>query len=229
MKSKTNKKVSRIMVMRRIRALCILVLLITLPLKLSSLFNNTIALADQVAENQAIISKVIAVEVVEQIEVEEEVKKDIVVDVQYEEDVKWLAMIGHTEIGLSYNKSTGKWSESTDEAILWVLASIHNRSKSNLYPNTIKEVIMQGNGRQYNGYRSKDFGKAPERMVELAKQVINGEFSIQEDIMWYFNPQMSTDTKFVKAMMQYEVANIGGHVFCNNDGRFAPTKNKGGN
>lgn len=208
------------MKLRQVRALLILAAIIFTIAKVVVKDNDEV-------DSSYIITHVTTEEVKVFNEINEEVNVEVNVEVevadvltaQEEEDITWLAMIAYTEINYEYDKINKEWKEASDESVLHVMASIYNRTKSDFYPDTVKEVVIQGNGRQYNGYKSKEFGTLTDRMITLATEVVKGNFCIDSNIMWYFNPAYSTDVSFVESMMQYKVHEVGGHVFCNNDGR----------
>ena len=150
----------------------------------------------------------------------EEELEEVVIDEMLEENVKWLSMALYTEINLEYVPETGKVRASSDEAMRWVAAVLVNRMESKLFPNTMEGVVTQGNGVQVNGLWASDWGVTTERTDRIAREALTGEFSIDSKVLWYHNPYISNQ-KYVKSMESYVVYEVGGHVFCNNDGRWS--------
>ena len=146
-------------------------------------------------------------------------------DPLFEEDVQLLSKILYTEINYAYCNKTKKNRLSTDDEMKWVAATIVNRLNSKLFPDTMKGVVYQGNGRQFNGILSKEWGMTTERTDRIAREVLSGKFEIDPKILWYHNPYISNQT-YVKSMEKFVVHEAGGHVFCNNDGRWVAVASK---
>ena len=88
-----------------------------------------------------------------------------------ESDYELLSEITYAEAG-----------NQTEEQQVATAATILNRVESNIFPNTIKEVIMQKgqfastrNGHIYACGKTVDFSKVPDVTKEAARRALNGE------------------------------------------------------
>ena len=88
-----------------------------------------------------------------------------------ESDYELLSEITYAEAG-----------NQTEEQQVATAATILNRVESNIFPNTIKEVIMQKgqfastrNGHIYACGKTVDFSKVPDMTKEAARRALNGE------------------------------------------------------
>lgn len=88
-----------------------------------------------------------------------------------EKDYELLCEITYAEAG-----------NQTEEQQVAAAATILNRVESNIFPNTIKEVIMQRgqfastrNGHIYACGKTVDFSKVPDMTKEAARRALNGE------------------------------------------------------
>ena len=109
------------------------------------------------------------------------------------------------------------WAEMGNEGELAQMACasvILNRVDSNQYPNTIKKVIYQGNGSQFNGIRRDNFGYYTIE-TEIAVNKALKENLFQSDVTLFSNPSISTDLNFVEnVLLPNQVMTIGKTVFA---------------
>ena len=125
------------------------------------------------------------------------------------DEVELLSQLLYVEINLAYRE--GKWCLSSDEEMGYVGAVVINRINSRMYPNDLKGVVFDPH--QFSGVNSKEWGITTDRTDRIAKEVLQGKYAIEEDILYYFNPDLATDSKFVQSKMELVVFEAGGHVF----------------
>lgn len=147
------------------------------------------------------------------LEVEITVVDVIYVDVEENwvnpDDIRLLSKVLYSEINYAYHD--GQWVKSTDEEMAYVGQVVMNRVKHNYFPDTLKGVVYDKT--QFCSVRSDTWGITTERTDRIAKEVLQGKYEIDRDVLYFFNPDIATNREFVKAKMPLVVFESGGHVF----------------
>lgn len=100
------------------------------------------------------------------------------------------------------------WLESQGEPVEGqeaVVEVIFNRMTSDLYPNTLYEVLSQKNPVQFCSWKNRDRAKPTEKEYASIYEVLNGNTALLRNDTMYFSTYMLTSKLDVK---------IGGHSFC---------------
>lgn len=124
---------------------------------------------------------------------------------QSEKDIKLLATLCMSEAALQ--NDTGK---------LAVMQVVMNRVKSDLFPNTVQSVIYQKG--QFDGIHTKHFKSDTTQVFkhtfQLAKKIYFSEVKVvPSTTLFYFNPKISTDKKFIKWCSKFNYIIIQDHKF----------------
>jgi len=117
---------------------------------------------------------------VEKIEVEKNLWQDL-----SEEDIKLLYKI--------------VWAESGNTSTYCKIATanvILNRIGSKYFPDTMRGVVYQGNGAQFNAIRRAEFGYYDEATKDAVNQALKYPI-FENDVVFFANPEISTDKKFI--------------------------------
>lgn len=162
--------------------------------------------------------KIIKVEVIKEVKVEviKEVIKEVPIKIIKEvplftkKEVVSKKPSGDTLLlaQLLYGECRGE----SDAGILAAGTVVLNRIGQSGYPNTLKGVIYQGNGTQFNCIKQKNWGQTDSRCIKLATKLLNGHRTFGKDVVFFYNPITSTDTQFIKSVSV--VQKIGNHVFA---------------
>jgi len=68
---------------------------------------------------------------------------------------------------------------------------------------------------RFDGIYSKNFFREPsESCKEAARLAILGKHILPENVLYFHNPVISTDTKWVQYISQFAYKQIGDHLFC---------------
>ena len=86
-----------------------------------------------------------------------------------------------------------------------VVEVIFNRMASDLYPDTLYDVLSQRNPVQFCSWRSRESAKPTEKEYQSIEQVLNGNTGILRNDTLYFSR---------KALTPRLDQRIGGHSFC---------------
>lgn len=100
------------------------------------------------------------------------------------------------------------WLESRGEPVTGqeaVVEVIFNRMTSDKYPNTLYEVLSQGNPTQFCSWKNRDSARPTEKEYNSIYEVLNGNTNILRNDTLYFSTEPLTSQLDVK---------IGGHSFC---------------
>lgn len=124
-------------------------------------------------------------------------------------DIELLSKVLYSEINYAYRN--GRWVLSTDEEMGYVGQVVLNRVDANGFGDTLEDVVFAKT--QFCSVRSDTWGVTTERTDRIAKEVIQGKYDIDDEIYYFFNPDIATNTAFVKAKMPLVVFEAGGHVF----------------
>lgn len=135
--------------------------------------------------------------------------KEVVKEVVDPEDIKLLSKVLYSEINFAYHD--GKWVKSTDKEMALVGAVVMNRIEHNSFPDSLEGVIYQET--QFCSVRSDTWGMTTNRTDRIAKEVLQGKYDLHHDVLYFFNPDLSTNTSFVNSKMELVVLEAGGHVF----------------
>jgi len=72
------------------------------------------------------------------------------------------------------------------------------RLKHGGYGDTIGDVLFGGSGSQFNGTRSGSFGKFGEDEINAFKEAVSTLNQYPDNLLYFCNPELSTDKKFVR-------------------------------
>lgn len=100
------------------------------------------------------------------------------------------------------------WLESQGEPVEGqqaVVEVVFNRMKSEVYPDTLYEVLSQKNPVQFCSFKNRDRAKPTQKEYDSIQQVLDGKTRILRDDTMYFSTFPLTEHVEVK---------IGGHYFC---------------
>lgn len=104
-------------------------------------------------------------------------------------------------------------SESRREPIkgkLLVAQCVWDRVSSKHFPNTLEKVIYQRG--QFDGIRNKYFRYEHHIYIDLKKFYFKKKI-IDQNILWFYNPKISTDKRFVKWVSKFKSYTVGNHKF----------------
>ena len=145
-----------------------------------------------------------------------------------ESDYELLCEITYAEAG-----------NQTEEQQIAAAATILNRVESNIFPNTIKEVIMQRgqfastrNGHIYACGKTVDFANVPDMTKEAARRALNGEDPTENWLrkeakrlglnsenyasggaLYFYSPQFTSSSELVARSNIKCKVQKGGHIF----------------
>jgi spore germination cell wall hydrolase CwlJ-like protein len=109
------------------------------------------------------------------------------------------------------------WAESGNSYMNMVATAtvIINRINSKYFPDTIYDVVYQGNGVQFNAVRREDFGYYdPENTVEAVHEAIDNPI-FDSSVVYFANVSIATDSSFINnVLLPNKVAEYGGHTFA---------------
>ena len=100
------------------------------------------------------------------------------------------------------------WLESQGEPVKGqqaVVEVVFNRMRSDVYPDTLYEVLSQKNPVQFCSFKNRDRAKPTQKEYDSIQQVLDGKTRILRDDTMYFSTFPLTEHVEVK---------IGGHYFC---------------
>ena len=100
------------------------------------------------------------------------------------------------------------WLESQGEPVKGqqaVVEVVFNRMRSDVYPDTLYEVLSQKNPVQFCSFKNRDRAKPTQKEYDSIQQVLDGKTRILRDDTMYFSTFPLTEHAEVK---------IGGHYFC---------------
>lgn len=100
------------------------------------------------------------------------------------------------------------WLESQGEPVEGqqaVVEVVFNRMRSEVYPDTLYEVLSQKNPVQFCSFENRDRAKPTQKEYDSIQQVLDGKTRILRDDTMYFSTFPLTEHVEVK---------IGGHYFC---------------
>ena len=100
------------------------------------------------------------------------------------------------------------WLESQGEPVEGqqaVVEVVFNRMRSEVYPDTLYEVLSQKNPVQFCSFKNRDRAKPTQKEYDSIQQVLDGKTRILRDDTMYFSTFPLTEHVEVK---------IGGHYFC---------------
>lgn len=100
------------------------------------------------------------------------------------------------------------WLESCGEPVEGqqaVVEVIFNRMASELYPDTLYDVLSQKNPVQFCSWKNRDIAKPTDKEYQSIYEVLNGNTNILRNDTLYFSTEPLTSRLDVK---------IGGHSFC---------------
>jgi N-acetylmuramoyl-L-alanine amidase len=172
--------------------LVMVMILITIAI---TLFNPALPQVDDVSLKDAtLIGNIIENELATQTNVEVHNLNDA--------DLELLYQIVWAESGNCYNN------------MLATTSVIMNRVNSKYFPNTITEVVYQGNGSQFNAIWRKEFGYRSEVAIVAVHQALQ-EPMFSPDVVYFANISRSTDRRFIdNVIIPNAVDEIGGHTFA---------------
>ena len=113
------------------------------------------------------------------------------------------------------------YSEAGGESYLGMLAVgnvVSNRMENNNH--SLAKVIYQKG--QFDGVRSSTFKykyKKDKRYlicIKAATEILNGRRVLKQTIEFFFNPETSTDSKWIAKIKKYKEIQIDNHLFCHN-------------
>lgn len=108
------------------------------------------------------------------------------------------------------------WAESGNDYMNMVATAnvVLNRVNSQYFPDTIKEVVYQGNGRQFNGIWRSNFGFYTDTTVQAVHQAIENPI-FDKDVVYFTNIDLAADSDFVSSIIiPNKVEEFGGHTFA---------------
>ena len=112
------------------------------------------------------------------------------------------------------------WSESGNENFesqIWTARVLMNRVNSKYFPNTVNGVVYQGNGRQFNGVLRDNFGYKTKESYHAVLMAHYADF-ITDDIVYFANVELSSDSKFINNVIIPNTVKItGGHNYAYDD------------
>ena len=100
------------------------------------------------------------------------------------------------------------WLESQGEPVEGqqaVVEVVFNRMRSEVYPDTLYEVLSQKNPVQFCSFKNRNRANPTQKEYESIKQVLDGKTRLLRDDTMYFSTFPLTEHVEVK---------IGGHYFC---------------
>ena len=100
------------------------------------------------------------------------------------------------------------WLEANGEPVEGqeaVVEVVLNRMASELYPDTLYDVLCQKNPVQFCLWKNRDTAKPTEKEYESIRQVLSGNTQILREDTLYFSTTPLTENVDVR---------IGGHSFC---------------
>ena len=100
------------------------------------------------------------------------------------------------------------WLESQGEPVEGqqaVVEVVFNRMRSDVYPDTLYEVLSQKNPVQFCSFKNRNRAKPTQKEYDSIQQVLDGKTRILRDDTMYFSTFPLTEHVEVK---------IGGHYFC---------------
>ena len=100
------------------------------------------------------------------------------------------------------------WLESQGEPVKGqqaVVEVVFNRMRSEVYPDTLYEVLSQKNPVQFCSFKNRNRANPTQKEYESIKQVLDGKTRLLRDDTMYFSTFPLTEHVEVK---------IGGHYFC---------------
>lgn len=100
------------------------------------------------------------------------------------------------------------WLEANGEPVEGqqaVVEVVFNRMASDLYPDTLYDVLSQKNPVQFCSWKNRNHAEPTEKEYQSIKQVLNGNTSILRNDTLYFSTKPLTSNTDVR---------IGGHSFC---------------
>ena len=132
-------------------------------------------------------------------------KKDSIVVTTSTYENRWGIKLNEEEIDLLakivYLEARGECVEG-QEAVVEV---VFNRMASDLYPDTLYEVLSQNNPVQFTSWKNRDKAKPTEKEYQSIDNVLNGNTNLLRDDTLYFSTFMMTSNLDVQ---------IENHYFC---------------
>ncbi|MGN0141988.1 MAG: cell wall hydrolase [Roseburia sp.] len=152
----------------------------------------------------------------ERAKIEKNSNKEIMITSSGEEDAaeseedaecknRWEIILTEDEIDLL---ARIVWLESCGEPVLGqeaVVEVVFNRIASDLYPDTLYEVLSQTNPVQFCSWKNRDSAEPTEKEYDSIYEVLNGNTNILRNDTLYFSTEPLTSNIDVT---------IGGHSFC---------------
>lgn len=197
-------------------------------------------LASESVENEDSYNEEVGQEVFEKT-TEEQVREEAIPESEIEEE-------NSIFVSSSYSKSDyellceityAEAGNQTEEQQIAAAATILNRVESDIFPNTIKEVIMQRgqfastrNGHIYACGKTVDFSKVPDMTREAAQRALNGEDPTENWLrkeakrlgltsekyasggaLYFYSPEFTSSSELVARSNIKCKVQKGGHVF----------------
>lgn len=143
-------------------------------------------------------TKHVVIKGMERVSVETKTSSIMIEPPPVSEDLKILAQIINAEAG-----------NQPYEGKLAVGNVVLNRVNSPKFPDTIKDVVYQRG--QFDPVRDGSIHNTPsDESIQAAKEVMNGHTVVHEDVLFFYNPEISTsDWIFTRTV----VTKIGEHAF----------------
>jgi N-acetylmuramoyl-L-alanine amidase len=109
------------------------------------------------------------------------------------------------------------WAEAGNEPFegqVAVANVILNRVDAHTHPDTLKKVVYEGNGSQFNAIRRTSFGYYTPETVEAVHTALNSPI-FDNDVVYFANVKLSTNRGFIdRTIIKNKVTKIGGHTFA---------------
>lgn len=145
------------------------------------------------------------IEETEEIEAETEIKEtEEIIETEIYEN-RWGITLTEEEIDLL---ARIVWLESNAESDMGqqaVVEVVFNRMASELYPNTLYDVLSQKNPVQFCSWKNRDIARPTEKEYQNIKEVLSGNTNILRNDTLYFSTKALTPNLDIR---------IGGHSFC---------------
>lgn len=109
------------------------------------------------------------------------------------------------------------WAEAGNEPFegqVAVATTLLNRVEASTHPNTLKEVVYEGDGSQFNGIRRDNFGYYTEETERaVAEAIANPMFD--KSVVYFANIDIATNRGFInRVIIPNKVTRIKGHTFA---------------
>lgn len=109
------------------------------------------------------------------------------------------------------------WAEAGNEPFegqVAVAEAIINRVEAHTHPNTLKEVVYEGNGSQFNGIRRDKFGYYTDETERAVAEAINNPM-FDKSVVYFANIDIATNRGFInRVIIPNKVIRIKGHTFA---------------